>query len=377
MEELARYTLHSLLPSVETPPKTEGRTPKFKELEEKLDFTENLLCSGLGSYSNEWRAVKSVLDKKREEVRGQTKTSVLDDLFEGRALQLGDLNNLRNSETTRVVSVMATSPISTLEGVFDTAEKLGFVVIPSKWFNKKMGEAAATDWSLRQLVNRFYALEESMDVYVLCPPSYYDLGAHIQDEDPNRESYIPKILRGMFMTLSIVASAMRAQQAQINSLDSRISSLERIVSDLKAAFEKLRKDVDLQMKQMQQMVEDQQRENVRANARLAKLEAEIAFRLDDPLLFAVKKGQKLTPNARALIGPAWGEFLDLRVLHAAGLNPSMQQQNKVRKLLNDNQGQSLQIFPTPSAEDFAPKTPEPKLAEASVPPRTRSRKKAA
>ena len=269
------------------------------------------------------------------------------------------------------------SPRANLESILNVVDRLGLVVLPVEYINPKAW--AAEGYEMKQAIGLFSELAGStaqmadgvkktprrQDVYVVAPPSYYDISRHISAENPNLQIYAGKneqaflAMTMMVPTLRVMRSNIDMLNANQKSMDSRLSRVEDRSDQMSAMLKaqqdqlnRLRTETEAQLERLQKQVDGEvKRETERAlrhyaeagvsndpearrifetlkssDSSLVDLRqaadalASVSFRILDPMMFALNPNVSLdSRQGSALIGPCWGpDFADI-IIEALGL----------------------------------------------------------
>jgi hypothetical protein len=232
-------------------------------------------------------------------------------------------------------SMLSARPLSTTSKLRFITDTLGMAIIPFGALDSR--SLAHEDYNVRAAVKSFssQASQVGMDLYVIVPLELYDVLAHVNMDDHSLSMPYSKDHATTLQTIGLQLPMFRAMNSAINNLDSRVGALEATQTIIKTQL------VNLQ-NQMTTLQEDVGR--LRKEAYIAKIKAEEAsaaaikviesraatqWFATDPLIFAVRRGDKITDDAVAIIGPCWGpDFSDI-LLIASGLNVVSGQRKKL------------------------------------------------
>jgi hypothetical protein len=281
----------------------------------------------------------------------------VEDLLWGTFLESDQLPVPMADRAPKILNNLRTTPRAPLADLMEVTRRLGFIVVP--WEYLSPASYTSEPQGMQEAITTFGALDGRLDVYVICPPTYYSLENHINAANPNRQIYAGKNEQA-FMALKLTLPTLRSMQLQINVLKQNQATLGRDMrdavaqlaqgqKDLATQVEQLKMDVNAQLKQMQDTLAAELRSSTQAavleagrivsmnraskkdkakaqavldslgnmnlkdvNEALAKLE-QITWDLLEPLMFALKPGTQLrAPNADAILGPCWGpDFADI------------------------------------------------------------------
>lgn len=268
-----------------------------------------------------------------------------------------------------VLQKLANTPRGQLGDLLDVTQKLGFIIVPWEYLNRKSFEAEEP--AMQGAIKEFGTLDDKLDVYVICPPTYYSLGRHLKAKDPNKQIYAGKNSQA-FMALKMTIPTLRTMQTQIKILEDNAKEARKEREQLRSAVQRLAKSQEMmgvQLREMQSSVQQQLnemqetiRQQIEANVRSAvdramgiqrsgraskaqRAEAQsilkalgkspnlkdskkalaalqnLSFDVLEPLMFAVPKGTSLQgpPNTPVFIGPCWGPDFEDIIAVASGL----------------------------------------------------------
>lgn len=276
----------------------------------------------------------------------------------------------------KLLTKLMGTPRAELGDILDVTMKLGFVILPFAYIDPKAWKSEDTAMRAaiqefgglagRAEVTDFYgkvtqtATPARMDVYVVCPPIYYSLNQHIKAEDPNKDIFAGQNEQA-FMALGLTLPTLRAMHAQIATMEANHKALQDGYDRLRSAVEantrntealrhqvqNLETNVIAQLSRMQEMIDNEIKHTVaQAVQAAAGLGAEgesilkmlgdkpslkdsrevlaalasIKFRIEEPMMFALKLGTSLRDrSAAAIIGPCWGPDFAEIIAAASGL----------------------------------------------------------
>jgi len=287
---------------------------------------------------------------------------------------------MKDRASPALVKMMST-PRAPLSSILDVTEKLGFVILPFAYLDEKA--YASEDRGMRTAITEFGALDDNLDVYVVCPPTYYSLEKHLASDDPNKPIYAGRNAQA-FMALRMTIPTLRSMQVQIdvleknqktmrNDYDRMRFAVEQTVANMNTLQEQMstmQRDVSTQLQQMNEQIgitrEQTTRSAVEAAARVAEIgdqeQAERArsilaalgpesklvdaqealaqlegmvWSIEEPLLFAIKPGTSLQDRkALAFIGPCWGPDFEDIIAVAVDLAVDSDRREAAEKMLD-------------------------------------------
>lgn len=269
------------------------------------------------------------------------------------------------SKASTNLSKLAKNPRTTMQQLMEVTQKLGFVILPFEYLNPASYAQEPRD--MQEIIQNFGALEpDQLDIYVCCPAVHYGFEKHLAAQDPNKQMYISDACANAFMALRMTIPTLRTMKAQIAGMEKNQKILAANQREMHAALQDLAanqrtmmatleentRNVSFQLEQMGQQIASRLEEKsndaiqrlkdlkaqvpmseeakAKADAIMEKLRAggngklsdiqmaeealsKLTFELLEPLMFAVKKGAKITDrNTIAYIGPCWGpDFADI------------------------------------------------------------------
>lgn len=189
----------------------------------------------------------------------------------------------------------AGSPRATLAHLRDVATRLGFILVPFGFLSDDYLKLDGAE----EAVQFNDTMSEECAVYVLAPVSAYDVGKRVRaqaDQSVFFDENDPVML-SLEMTVPTLRALWGGQQA----LTDRVGAVETAVTSLASRLDAAEKRA--------------------AAERASRLELEArSLRRQDPLVFAVPRNTDVrTDEANAVLGPCWGERVELAVFEALGL----------------------------------------------------------
>lgn len=232
-----------------------------------------------------------------------------------------DLNNIhRNfSSISQNIFKFSKSPRFNLKSLVDVVDSLGFVIIPFQYLNKK--SYASETYEVRQgIVDFMYVVEntyKNMQAYVACPASYYDIQAQINN-DTGCDIFASSKVDQAFFALNMVIPTLRAlsadnnqNKAMLNNIVNQINNINNNIANLQ---EKLEREISIRIENERRQAEARVKAELDAMIKAQEENAAMQRWLaEEPLLFAIEKGKKLTDSkVIATMGPCWGpDFQDI------------------------------------------------------------------
>lgn len=188
-------------------------------------------------------------------------------------------------------------PTATLEHIRSVADAMGFAVVPWEYlhedYRKLRGADAAVDFA--------DSMAPGFTSFVLAPVGAYDVMRRVRAKDDLPVYFANG--NATMMALEMATPVLRLMWGTIEDLGKKTELLEETVKKHAAQIN---------------LIEQRAAEERAANAR-RELAAR-AFRAQDPLIFAVPRGVDVrTASGRAVIGPCWGDRMEVAVFEACGL----------------------------------------------------------
>lgn len=226
------------------------------------------------------------------------------------------------------------SPRVSMSSMRTLADKLGMVLIPYVALNNQSVNTSAYD--TRSSIRSFLSAsrECDMDTYVMCPISLYSIVQHASDKGSDSLSMYSLRYEAALMSVSMQIPLFRMITSSIENLNSRVTSLE----DASCKMQEQIRAFQVQLNRLQDQLDRETKARAVAEARNEELRRQYEemnfrlFRAEDPLMFALKKGQDLLSDGVAIVGPAWGPDLPGVLIEMAGLKEVPGQSNKLLSL---------------------------------------------
>ena len=269
------------------------------------------------------------------------------------ALTKIDIKNYNEEEDTLTYATIA--PRAQLKDIKKIAEALGFMIMPWEYHNKKSFTNESE--SLKKSIKEFEKLENyNMDLYVVSPINYWDIKAHINAENPNKEIWYSSKIKDVVAAVEIQLPVLSEFGFRIDNLEERVDKLDGEMGKAYQAINKIQTTLDnvvddiariwteiVSMKkdisEAKAAADAAQAEAARAAklARSAEATARaarsMALRAIDPMLIAIPKGTSLKDDkVKAIIGPVWGPDFSWLVAAAENIKPQIGQRKLLKEL---------------------------------------------
>jgi len=269
------------------------------------------------------------------------------------ALTKINVKNFIEEEDTLTYATVA--PRASLENIKKIAEALGFMIIPWEYHNKRSFENESE--SLKKSIKEFEKLENyNMDLFVVSPINYWDIKAHINAENPNKEIWYSSKIKDIVAAVEIQLPVLREFGFRIDNLEERVDKLNgemskayQAINKIQVTLDKVVDDIARIWKEITEMKKEIK--EAKAAARAAQAEAaraaslarsaaaearaarSMAMRAIDPMLIAIPKGTSLKDdNVKAIIGPVWGPDFSWLVAAAENIKPQIGQRKLLKEL---------------------------------------------
>jgi hypothetical protein len=219
----------------------------------------------------------------------------------------------------------AASPKISLKEVRAVSDKLGFIVTPFEFLDARSYKDV--DHATAQSIKAFgEQLSAWFDIYVIAPPTYYDLDAAVRSES-DLPVYTVRNEQA-FLAVSMTLPTLRALTKDVNNLRGQSNNTTKAVAQLQT-----------QLANLEARIEQQQREQARVAAeqaqRLVELEAELArsrFMSYEPMMLAIPKGTSIYTDGWAVVGPCWGPDFPEIAMTLLGFQRKEGQRDALKKL---------------------------------------------
>lgn len=228
-------------------------------------------------------------------------------------------NELITADRKDALSLAARSPKIELSHVRDVADKLGFIVTPFAYLDKKSYQGEVLE--IREAIKGFDSnLSPYFNIYVLTPVVYYSVENHIKS-DADLPIYASPACSQAFMAIDISIPVFRTLSQNIDQIRDRTNQLAVGLNKANQEIQNLARRVT----ELQVQVEKQRREAVLQELRLKKMKEEMAaiqaqrdFLRYEPMMLAIPKNSSINGDTRAIVGPCWGPDFEDIVLTSLG-----------------------------------------------------------
>ena len=259
-----------------------------------------------------------------------------------------DYDGYEIKEDDDLLTKAALAPKAKVKDLKTVAEKLGFMITPWEYHNKKSFEKE--DKKTQKAIKEFAELEDQFDLFVVSPINYWDIKSHISAENPNQETFRSSKIKDVVASVEIQMPVLREFNFRIDDLENNVENLTERMDNSEKSIEKIEStlddvvtDISNIWTEMAEMKDDIQ--EVKVVAKNAERKAEqaqstanaaistasraqsMAMKAIDPLLFAVKKGSGLSDTNVAIVGPVWGPDFSWMVPALENLMPQIGQRD--------------------------------------------------
>jgi hypothetical protein len=210
-----------------------------------------------------------------------------------------------------VFTKISETPWATLASLRNIADTLGFVMLPVTYLTDEILKYGDS-YSCSNGVGEFAKLCQWFDIYALCPPTCYDVSKHTHSEQ-DLPIYAGPLNSQAFMALNMTIPMFRSVVRQLGSLRRKVDE----ISDTIEAVEREIKSMKVRLDQIQQQSEQLIRQSLRQKE-LEIWQSKTPILAQDPLLFGIPKGQPITGDGSAILGPCWGADFEDDVLTGLG-----------------------------------------------------------
>jgi predicted nucleic acid-binding Zn-ribbon protein len=229
---------------------------------------------------------------------------------------------------------ISNSSIISGQDVKAITDKFGFITIPYNCLNEKSFENET--YQKKSEIKNFVKNSELFDIYVITPIEYYSIENHVYKNTQELGIYAGQhsmIFASVTINIPMFRSVLNTVANigdEVNVLKSETTGIKNSLSQMQTTLQNLQRQVDRQQSQIieQQLVAKQQA------AALQRFE-EMALRVVDPIMIAVKKGVDINSsefdNSACFIGPCWGPDFDMNVALALDLKVIKNQRTKLTK----------------------------------------------
>lgn len=222
----------------------------------------------------------------------------------------------------------ALSPKIRLDDARDMADKLGFVIMPFEYMNKKA--YSEENWETKQSIQEFERLGSfGFQIYALAPVSYYDPNLHLKAKE-DRPIHASRLVEQAFMAISMVMPMLRSlnedvgqHHSRLREMDSRQRKLEAEMVNMAARIDQLQKSVERSYREMVAAKEAAVKEAERAAARAAQ------FVALDPMMLAFSNN--VLNDEFAIVGPCWGPDFHQAVVRSFGFSKITGQRKRIEQ----------------------------------------------
>jgi len=195
-------------------------------------------------------------------------------------------------------------------------------------------------YEIRNSIIRFVTdLKSEFDLVVLAPINHYSLTNHAKAENANKQIYAGKhsiVFTSVLMNIPIFRSIINdlsELRDNVDSLNGTISNVEHNMKMMQNQLTSLQKQID---QQKEQQIKQQIKHTQEISAMSEKL-SEMAFRVTDPVVFAIPKDTDINDmnndEIAGYVGPVWGPDFDSVALFQLDMEIIKNQRNILNKTI--------------------------------------------
>jgi len=229
-----------------------------------------------------------------------------------------------------VFTKISETPWVTLASLRQIADTLGFVLLPVAYLTDEILELGNVRGYRRDLatngVAEFSKLSQWFDIYALCPPTCYDVSKHTRSE-LDQPIYAGPLNSQAFMALNMTIPMFRSVVRQLGSLRKKVDEISETLQAVEREIQNMKTRLDQIQQQSEQMIRQSLRQK-----ELEIWQSKTPILAQDPLLFGVPKGQSITGDGSALVGPCWGTDFEDAVLTGLGFQKVQAQRERLSVL---------------------------------------------
>lgn len=237
------------------------------------------------------------------------------------------------------------APRTKMENIFDVAEKLGLLIIPTKYVNRKvldkdsyMSDRGYTR-GVSDLFDRFtrHTNRNNLQSWLVCPVQYYDIEAHAKDL--TYEFFVPSSVRQAFTSIKIILPMLIGMINQIESLNKKVDNMGDELKNIRQTLVQQQQQIDrLQEELAHQRIQIAERAAQERNMMMEfqQLRADVSWDLFDPLLIALPSNVTNinTYDGNVVLGPAWGPEINEVLIDLLGLTKYTERKNYINTEAN-------------------------------------------
>jgi hypothetical protein len=247
-----------------------------------------------------------------------------------------ELDTLEPKYTDDILTKLSQTPTIKLNGIKNMADSLDMIIFPFDYIDRN--SFADEDYTLQRRIDRFNdSLKSDYDMVVLAPINHYSLTNHAKSENADREIYAGKhsmVFTSVLMNIPMFRSILN----DLGELRDNVESLSGTISNVEKNMEMMQKQITSLQKQLDQQKERQLKAEIAHQESISSMSAklsEMAFRVTDPVLFAIPKGTDIndmnSDDALCFVGPVWGPDFDGVALFQLDMEIIKNQRNNLNK----------------------------------------------
>ena len=238
--------------------------------------------------------------------------------------------------TDDIITKLSQTPTIKLGGIKSVADSLDMIIFPFDYIDRN--SFAKEDYTLQRKIDRFNdSLKSDYDMVVLAPINHYSLTNHAKSENADREIYAGKhsmVFTSVLMNIPMFRSILN----DLGELRDNVESLSGTISNVEKNMEMMQKQITSLQKQLDQQKERQLKAEIAHQEAISSMSAklsEMAFRVTDPVLFAIPKGTDINDmdndDTLCFVGPVWGPDFDGVALFKLDMEIIKNQRNNLNK----------------------------------------------
>ncbi|RLC45452.1 MAG: hypothetical protein DRH57_07970 [Candidatus Cloacimonadota bacterium] len=235
-----------------------------------------------------------------------------------------------------IITKLSQTPTIKLSGIKSMADSLDMIIFPFDYIDKN--SYGDEEYSLIRKIDRFNdALKDTYDMVVLAPINHYSLTNHAKAINADREIYAGKhsmVFTSVLMNIPMFRSILN----DLGELRDNVESLSGTISNVEKNMEMMQKQITSLQKQLDQQKERQLKAEIAHQEAISSMSAklsEMAFRVTDPVLFAIPKGTDIndmnSDETLCFVGPVWGPDFDGVALFQLDMEIIKNQRNILNK----------------------------------------------
>lgn len=230
------------------------------------------------------------------------------------------------------------APRANIKDITEIAEKLGLLIIPTQYVNKKLIEkdryTAISGYTryVSTAYDRFISAADAnnLNAWLLCPVQYYDIEEH--SKNLKFDFFVPSSVQQAFTSIKIILPMLIGMISQIKNLSKKVDNMSTELNTIQNTLIQQQQQINRLEEELTQQrikIAEQAAQEQQLLQELQEARERIQWQIMDPMLFAIPADitniNSYTGNAA--LGPAWGPEIDEVLVKLLGLTKQTEYKN--------------------------------------------------